>query len=76
MDKTGERLHGGARGAARRGWFDLLDEWGASERRHAEIARWLSEEQGVAGWDAQSVTVGYERARSMWPSASGRTASP
>jgi hypothetical protein len=46
-------------------WFDLLDEWGASERRHAEIARWLSEEQGVAGWDAQSVTVGYERARSM-----------
>jgi len=43
-------------------WFDLLDEWGAAERPHPEIARWLSEERGVDGWDAQSVTVGYERA--------------
>jgi hypothetical protein len=44
-------------------WFDMLDAWGASERPHPEVARWLSEEQGVAGWDAQSVTVSYERAR-------------
>jgi hypothetical protein len=44
-------------------WFDLLDGWGASERSHKEIARHLSDEQGVAGWDSQSVTVGYERAR-------------
>jgi hypothetical protein len=44
-------------------WFDLLDEWGATERPHAEIARWLADEQGVDGWSAQSVTVGYERAR-------------
>jgi len=43
-------------------WFDLLDEWGAAQRAHPEIARWLSEERGVDGWDAQSVTVGYERA--------------
>jgi uncharacterized protein YndB with AHSA1/START domain len=43
-------------------WFELLDEWGAAERAHPEIARWLSEERGVDGWDAQSVTVGYERA--------------
>jgi hypothetical protein len=46
-------------------WFDLLDEWGATERPHKEVARWLREEQGVAGWDAQSVTVSYERARNL-----------
>jgi hypothetical protein len=43
-------------------WFDLLDGWGAADRPHPEIARWLAEEQGVGGWDSQSVTVGYERA--------------
>jgi hypothetical protein len=46
-------------------WFDLLDEWGAVERPHPEIARWLREERGVDGWDAQSVTVSYERARGL-----------
>jgi hypothetical protein len=44
-------------------WFDLLDESGAADKPHPEIARWLSEEKGIAGWDAQSVTVSYERAR-------------
>jgi hypothetical protein len=44
-------------------WFDVLDEWGASERSHADIARWLAEEQGTGGWNAQAVTVSYERAR-------------
>jgi hypothetical protein len=44
-------------------WFDLLDEWGAPERSHGEIARWLSEENGIDGWSAQAVTVSYERAR-------------
>jgi hypothetical protein len=46
-------------------WFDLLDEWGATERPHKEIARWLREEQEVDGWGAQSVTVSYERARGL-----------
>jgi hypothetical protein len=46
-------------------WFDLLDDWGAAERPHKEIARWLREEQGADGWDAQSVTVSYERARGL-----------
>ncbi|HEY6779079.1 MAG TPA: hypothetical protein VI122_21440 [Thermoleophilaceae bacterium] len=46
-------------------WFDLLDEWGAAERPHKEIARWLREERGVDGWGAQSVTVSYERARGL-----------
>ena len=44
-------------------WLDLLDEWGAAERKHGEIARWVAEEHGVDGWSAQAVTVGYERAR-------------
>lgn len=46
-------------------WFDLLDEWGAAERAHKEIARWLAEEQGIDGWGAQAVTVSYERARGL-----------
>ncbi len=44
-------------------WFGLLDEWGAVERSHTEIARWLMDEHEVAGWWAQSVTLSYERAR-------------
>jgi Domain of unknown function (DUF4287) len=46
-------------------WFDLLDEWGAVERPHREIARWLRAEHGIDGWSAQSVTVSYERAREL-----------
>jgi hypothetical protein len=46
-------------------WFDVLDEWNAAEQPHKEIARWLREERGVDGWDAQSVTVSYERARGL-----------
>lgn len=46
-------------------WFDLLDDWGAGERTHTEIARHVAGEHGAAGWDAQSVTVSYERARGM-----------
>jgi hypothetical protein len=46
-------------------WFDLLDEWGAVERPHREIARWLRSEHGIDGWSAQSVTVSYERAREL-----------
>lgn len=46
-------------------WLRILDDWGASKRRHSEIARYLSDEHGVDGWWAQGVTVGYERARGM-----------
>jgi uncharacterized protein YndB with AHSA1/START domain len=46
-------------------WFALLDRWGAAERPHPEIARWLNEEHGVDGWWAQGVTVGYEQARGL-----------
>jgi hypothetical protein len=44
-------------------WLPILDEWGASDHNHTEIARWLVSEHGIPGWWAQSVTVAYERAR-------------
>jgi hypothetical protein len=46
-------------------WFDLLDDWGATERPHREIARWVADEHGIDGWGAQAVTVTYERARGL-----------
>jgi hypothetical protein len=46
-------------------WFDLLDEWGGTERSHTDAARWLREEHGTEGWNAQSVVVSYERARGL-----------
>lgn len=46
-------------------WLEILDGWGATERKHPEIARWLVAEHGIPGWWAQSVTVGYEKARGM-----------
>lgn len=44
-------------------WFALLDAWGAAERPHPEIARWIAEAHAVPGWWAQGVTVAYEQAR-------------
>ncbi|MGN9767957.1 hypothetical protein ACTMS2_22715 [Micromonospora sp. SD12] len=46
-------------------WFALLDAWGATGRTHTEIARWLVTTHEVAGWWAQSVTVGYEQTRGL-----------
>jgi hypothetical protein len=43
-------------------WFAMLDAWGAEDRTHTEIARWLRDVNGVDGWWSQTVTVGYERA--------------
>jgi hypothetical protein len=54
-----------ATGRGWRAWFEQLDEWGAAARSHTEMARWLREDQGVDGWYAQSITVGYERARGL-----------
>jgi uncharacterized protein YndB with AHSA1/START domain len=44
-------------------WFAMLDAWGAADRTHTEIARWLRDVNGVDGWWSQTVTVGYERAK-------------
>ena len=46
-------------------WLNLLDAWDARARRHPEIVRWLMDEHAVPSWYAQTITVGYERARGM-----------
>jgi hypothetical protein len=46
-------------------WFSLLDAWHGTTHNHTEIARHVYETYGIDGWWAQSVTVGYERARGM-----------
>src|SRR5919197_1551756 len=46
-------------------WFDVLDDGGAAERTHREIARWVAEKQGAVplAWNVQAVVGSYERAR-------------
>ena len=46
-------------------WFAILDAWGGTGRTHTAIAKWLVADQGVDGWWAQTITVGYEQARGM-----------
>lgn len=46
-------------------WTAIMDRAGAAGWKHAEIARWLREENGVPGWWSQMVTVGYERLRGL-----------
>jgi hypothetical protein len=48
-------------------WFAMLDEWGAADRSHREIARWVAERQGVVplAWNAQAVAGSYELARGL-----------
>jgi hypothetical protein len=48
-------------------WFDLLDDWGAAQRKHREIARWVADQLGIGPlvWDAQAITSSYERARGL-----------
>jgi uncharacterized protein YndB with AHSA1/START domain len=48
-------------------WFEMLDDWGAAERTHREIARWVAAEQGVEplAWNAQAVSGSYELARGL-----------
>ena len=48
-------------------WFDLLDEWGAPERPHREIARWVAGRLDLhpLAWNVQAVTSGYELTRGL-----------
>lgn len=46
-------------------WFRLLDAEGAKERTHGQIVSHLMSEYAVPGWWAQTITVGYERARGL-----------
>ncbi|GAA4892050.1 hypothetical protein LX16_2076 [Stackebrandtia albiflava] len=48
-----------------RSWFAVLDAWGATTRRHADIAAHLAGEHRVPEWWAQTITVGYEQDRGM-----------
>lgn len=52
-------------GRGRDEWMKLLDEWGATSKKHPEIVKWLTNEHGVSGWWAQSLTVSYEQERGM-----------
>jgi Domain of unknown function (DUF4287) len=53
-------------------WLAVLDEWGAAERKHGEIAAWLMARHGVDSWWAQTITVTYERERGLRAPGSGR----
>lgn len=48
-----------------REWLRILDTWGAKERKHGDIARYLMQQHGVPGWWAQAITNGYERSRGI-----------
>jgi hypothetical protein len=46
-------------------WFWALDAANATSKSHREIAAYISGQYGIGGWWAQTVTLGYERARGM-----------
>lgn len=48
-------------------WFDLLDDRGAAQLPHREISRLVAAELqiGPLVWEAQAVTLSYERARGL-----------
>ena len=54
-----------ATGQAWEAWLSVLDQWGARDRKHREIVDFLISKHDVAGWWAQAITTGYERARGM-----------
>ncbi|MHC5211677.1 MAG: hypothetical protein ACYTG2_13235 [Planctomycetota bacterium] len=46
-------------------WATVLDKAKAASMPHRDIARHLHDVEGVPGWWAQTVTVGYERIRGL-----------
>jgi uncharacterized protein YndB with AHSA1/START domain len=48
-------------------WFDQLDEWGAADMSHRDIARRVAAELAIdpLAWNAQAITMSYERTRGM-----------
>ena len=48
-------------------WFAMLDEWGAAERPHREIARWVASRLNIEplAWNAQAITSSFERTRGL-----------
>lgn len=48
-------------------WFAILDGWGATDRPHREIARWLADQQGLhpLAWNVQAIVSSYELTRGV-----------
>ncbi len=47
-------------------WLRVLDAVNATSMTHGDIARYLvAQHEGVSGWWAQTITVGYERLRGL-----------
>ncbi len=46
-------------------WFLVLDDIGATEMNHKDIANYLNQNQGVSPWWTQTITVTYERERGL-----------
>jgi len=42
-------------------WCDLIDAWADDATGHSAVASHLTDDHGVDGWWAQTVTVGWER---------------
>jgi len=59
-------------GKSWRAWVAVLDEAGATEMSHGEIARFVRENYSVGSWWCQAVTVGYERIRALRTVGQGR----
>jgi uncharacterized protein YndB with AHSA1/START domain len=53
-------------------WVAILDEWGAAQKPHRDIAEHVYS-LGVPGWWSQTVTVGYERIRGLREKGQRRT---
>src|SRR5687767_14183717 len=46
-------------------WVKSLDQFGAEQMTHTQIARFVHEKWKVDGWWSQTVTVGYERIKGL-----------
>lgn len=46
-------------------WVAILDAHGAASMSHRDVAALVNRKYGVAGWWAQTVTVGYERIKGL-----------
>lgn len=46
-------------------WIAVLDDAGAANMTHPEVASWLAENRVESAWWCQSVAVGYEQARGL-----------
>ncbi|MBV9802038.1 MAG: hypothetical protein JO130_02545 [Solirubrobacterales bacterium] len=48
-------------------WFAMLDAWGAADRPHREIARWVAARLDIhpLAWNAQAITASYELVRGL-----------